>query len=49
MWFGEKLALMTHATTDDDPDMLQRLLFDLCVQPTAILSGEDISPNDIFF
>lgn len=45
----KNLALMTHVTTDDDPAMLQRLLFDLGVQPTSILSGEEINQNDIVF
>lgn len=45
----KNLALMTHVTTDDDPSMLQRLLFDLGVQPTSDLSGEEINQNDIVF
>lgn len=45
----KNLALMTHVTTDDDPSMLQRLLLDLGVQPTAVLSGEEINQNDIVF
>lgn len=45
----KNLALMTHVTTDDDPSLLQRLLFDLGVQPTSILSGEEINQNDIVF
>lgn len=45
----KNLALMTHVTTDDDGAPLERLLFDLGVQPTSILSGEEINENDIVF
>eukprot|EP00177_Eucheuma_denticulatum_P008879 GFKZ01016117.1.p1 GENE.GFKZ01016117.1~~GFKZ01016117.1.p1 ORF type:complete len:1238 (-),score=175.17 GFKZ01016117.1:636-4349(-) len=45
----KNLALMTHVTTDDDTAPLERLLFDLGVQPTAGLSAEDINDNTIVF
>lgn len=45
----KNLALMTHVTTDDEPAALERLLFDLGVQPTGSLSGEEINDNDIVF
>lgn len=45
----KNLALMTHVTTDDDTASLERLLFDMGVQPTSILSGEEINENTIVF
>ena len=45
----KNLALMTHVTTDDDPAPLERLLYDLGVQPVSVLSGEEINENDIIF
>lgn len=43
----KNLALMTHVTTDDDSAALERLLYDLGVQPTSVLTGEEINENDI--
>lgn len=45
----KNLALMTHVTTDDDAAPLARLLYDLGVQSTAVLSGEEINDNDVVF
>lgn len=45
----KNLALMTHVTTDEDPAMLERLLYDLGVQPTTTLSGDEINRNDIVY
>lgn len=43
----KNLALMTHVTTDENPAPLERLLFDLGVQPTSSLSGEEINENHL--
>lgn len=45
----KNLALMTHVTTDDDAAPLERLMYDLGVQPTSILSGQEINENDVVF
>ncbi len=44
----KNLALMTHITTDEDERPLVRLAFNLGVQDTALLSGDDISLSDAF-
>ncbi len=45
----KNLALLTHVTTDDDAAPLARLLYDLGVQSTAVLSGVEINANDVVF
>ncbi|PXF47951.1 DNA-directed RNA polymerase III subunit RPC2 [Gracilariopsis chorda] len=43
----KNLALMTHVTTDDNPASLERLLYDLGVQPTYALSAEQLNENHV--
>ena len=40
---------MTHVTTDDDSSVLERPIFELGVQLTSVLSGEEVHQNDIVF
>lgn len=43
----KNLALMTHVTTDDNSAPLERLLYDLGVQPTCALSAEQMNENHL--
>lgn len=45
----KNLALMSHITTESEEAPLVRLLFDLGVESTAFLSGEEINENCIVF
>ena len=39
----KNLALMTHITTDTEPESLKRLAFNLGVEDVYIISGEELS------
>lgn len=45
----KNLALMSHVTTDAEEAPLVRLLFDLGVQSTSYISGEEINENFVVF